>query len=112
VLALGGVATGGVELVRAATSGNIGFRLSLEAPASLALDGEAVDAGSSLWGPSFQRRGLAALERVGVQVGVLGRLPSAGRLFAAGDLVAGGARTVIEALRSGIVAGRAAATEG
>ncbi len=108
VLALGGVAAGGILLEREPASGRLGFALSLSADVPLKLDAEWLDAGSSVWGPSFVRKGLGALERVGVSADVRGRL-SAARLFAAGDCVAGRPRTVLEALSAGLSAGRAAA---
>jgi anaerobic glycerol-3-phosphate dehydrogenase len=111
VLALGGVAAGGVVLRPEANSGKLRFQLSLSAPAALRLDGEMVDAGSSPWGPSFQRVGLGALERVGVRADAVGRVSGANRCFACGDVVAGRPRTVLEALNAGIVAGRGAASE-
>lgn len=111
VLALGGVAAGGIVLRPEAGSGKLRFQLSLSAPGTLRLDAEALDSGSSQWGPSFQRLGLAALERVGVRADAVGRVSGAMRCFAAGDLVAGRSRTVLEALNAGIVAGRGAASE-
>jgi anaerobic glycerol-3-phosphate dehydrogenase len=101
VLALGGVAAGGIELVRS-NAEKLGFRLSLAAPASLWLDGEAVDAGSSLWGPSFQRVGFGALERVGIEVDSAGRVVQSARLFACGDVVHNRPRNVGEAISAGI----------
>jgi anaerobic glycerol-3-phosphate dehydrogenase len=111
VLALGGVVAGGVVLRPEAGGDKLRFQLSLAAPATLRLDSEAVDAGSSLWGPSFHRLGMAALERVGVRADAVGRVSGGMRCFAAGDLVAGRPRTVLEALNAGIVAGRGAASE-
>jgi hypothetical protein len=111
VLALGGVLAGGILLRPEANSGKLRFQLSLAAPATLRLDAESLDAGSSLWGPSFQRLGMAALERLGVRADAVGRVSGAMRCFAAGDLIAGRPRTVLEALNAGIVAGRGAASE-
>lgn len=107
VLALGGVASGGVVL--AAQYGQpLTFELSLEAEVALRLDGELLDAGSSLWGPSFSRKGLQLLERVGVHTDATGSASPASPLFAAGDLVADRPRSVLDALSAGTRAGLAA----
>jgi thioredoxin reductase len=109
VLAVGGVAAGGIVLD--ADGSNFGFRLSLRADAPLRLAGELIDGTSSLWGVSFARWGLSALERIGVQADRVGRVGATPGLFACGDVVAGRARCVLEALGSGILAGRGAASE-
>jgi anaerobic glycerol-3-phosphate dehydrogenase len=111
VLALGGVAAGGIVLRPEAGLGKLRFQLSLSAPATLRLDADSLDAGSSLWGPSLSRLGLSALERLGVRADAVGRVSGATRCFAAGDLLANRPRTVIEALNAGIMAGRGAASE-
>lgn len=107
VLALGGVASGGVVL-RSQHGQPLAFELSLEADVSLRLDAELLDAGSSVWGPSFARKGLALLERVGLHVDAGCRASSASALFAAGDVIADRPRTVLDALASGTKAGLAA----
>ncbi|MFZ5892187.1 MAG: FAD-dependent oxidoreductase [Myxococcota bacterium] len=107
VLALGGVAAGGIVL-SSLMGQPLQFALSLSADAVLRCDGELLDAGSSLWGPSFVRNGLSLLERVGVHADVAGRVSSAQALFAAGDLVADRPRTVLEALAAGTRTGLAA----
>jgi anaerobic glycerol-3-phosphate dehydrogenase len=109
VLALGGVAAGGIAFE--ADGAQRGFRLSLRAEAPLRLDGEFLEAASSLWGMSLVRLGLSSLERVGVQADRVGRVGSTPGLFACGDVVAGRTRNVLEALGSGILAGRGAALE-
>jgi hypothetical protein len=79
---------------------------------ALALDGEPGDSGGSLYGASLEMRGLGVLERVGIHAsatgGVLDGNSTAGGLFVAGDAVAARSRTVLEAVRSGIRAARAA----
>jgi glycerol-3-phosphate dehydrogenase subunit B len=110
VLAVGGIVAGGLRL-----AGGVGSRsvldLGLSAPASLMLDSREVDAPSTLHGLDFQAHGLGALERVGIAVdGAKVRGQSA--LFAAGDVVAERPRTVLEAVRSGIAAARAAVASG
>jgi hypothetical protein len=61
---------------------------------------------SSARGVDLQGLGFGALERVGVRVARDGAV--APRLFAAGDVVADRARTVLDAVHAGIVAARAA----
>ncbi len=107
IFALGGVAGGGVELVRS-RDGALRFALSLDAPLELWLDGEALDAGSSRWGPSFVRRGLSALERVGIACDAAGRIAGSARLFACGDVASDRPRTVSEAINAGIAVAKAA----
>jgi hypothetical protein len=112
VLATGGVAAGGIELAWVPEHGVHGFRLPFDAPVLLSIDGEPGDSGGSLYGVSLETRGLGLLERVGVHadrdgIAFRGGVSSAG-LFVAGDALAERPRTVFEALRSGIRAGRAA----
>jgi thioredoxin reductase len=107
VLALGGIASGGVIL--AAEYGRpLSFEISLDADVALRLDGELLDAGSSVWGPSFSRKGLSLLERVGVHTDATGRASAQSALFAAGDLLADRPRSVLDALSAGTRAGLAA----
>lgn len=107
VLAVGGVAAGGIVL--ASEHGErLSFELSLHADVELQLDGEVCDAGSSSWGPSFARKGLGLLERVGLRADTKGRVSGALPLFAAGDVLAERPRSVLEALGSGTRAGLAA----
>jgi glycerol-3-phosphate dehydrogenase subunit B len=106
VLAVGGVVSGGLRLAGGVGSHG-GLELTLSAPAPLLLDSRVVDAPSTLHGLDFQAHGLGMLERVGVAVeGAKVRGQSA--LFAAGDIVAERPRTVLEAVRAGIAAARAA----
>jgi glycerol-3-phosphate dehydrogenase subunit B len=112
VLATGGVAAGGIELAWVPEHGVHGFRLPFEAPVLLSLDGEPGDSGGSLYGVSLETRGLGLLERVGVYADATGTafrggVSNAG-LLVAGDALAARPRTVFEALRSGIQAGRGA----
>ncbi len=125
VLAVGGLVAGGLELA-AAAPGAPAFRLGLDAEVALALGGRPLDAVASLDGADLVALGRSALERVGVDVLVRGRvrslgsLPSAGAagpplaaitpdqsrdLWAAGGCVADRPRTLLDAVRTGIVAG-------
>jgi glycerol-3-phosphate dehydrogenase subunit B len=120
VLAIGGIAAGGVvyELPEQtagtgrSTAGKAPFRLSVSADVTLAAGmPDALGIASSLYGPELDRSTWpvagrsAVLETVGVHcVG-----PRANeRILAAGDVVAGRRRTVLEAIESGIAAGSAA----
>jgi glycerol-3-phosphate dehydrogenase subunit B len=106
VLAVGGVAAGGI-LLKGGVAVRAAFELSLDAPVHFELDGSDLDPPSSLFGVDFQAQGLGALERVGVSTEgpkVLGQ----NRLFAAGDVIAARPRTLLEAVRSGLGAARAA----
>ncbi len=110
VLALGGVAAGGVELTADPQRGRNGFKLGLEAPARLSLDGDVADQASSLYGPDFEATGFGPLERVGVELTSEGWVRSdAGAevgLVAAGDCVAARPRTLLEAVNSGCAAAK------
>jgi hypothetical protein len=109
ILAIGGVVGGGVVLEDPALTRHSGgsFGLSLDAPVLLSLDGRTLDRVSSLHGVDIQARGIGVLERVGIATreGVVVELAS---VFAAGDVVADRPRTVLEAVRAGINAARAA----
>jgi pyruvate/2-oxoglutarate dehydrogenase complex dihydrolipoamide dehydrogenase (E3) component len=110
VLALGGVAAGGVRVdpSKPSHAGGACFHASVEAPVTLDLDGVAVDRASTLHGIDFVALGVEALERVGIAAsGCSAR--GLERVFVAGDCVADRPRTALEAVRSGIAAGRAAA---
>jgi glycerol-3-phosphate dehydrogenase subunit B len=116
VIATGGVAAGGIEFVWDPERGKHGFRLPFQAPLTLSLDGEPGDGGGSLYGKSLETAGLGLLERVGVHAdssgSVLdGKLEVRG-LWVAGDAVSARPRTVLEAVRSGIRAGRGALQKG
>lgn len=109
VLAVGGVAAGGVVLDEplAGHRGGASFHLSLRAPVRFELDGVELDGVSSLHGVDFEACGLAALARVGVLADGAEVRAQRG-LFVAGDAVAGRPRTVLEAARAGIAAADAA----
>jgi glycerol-3-phosphate dehydrogenase subunit B len=115
VLALGGVAGGGIRFLP-----HQPFALSLACPAVLALAGSPLVTSGSPHGAPFEafawtgHRTTAGLERVGVWIDGQGWLrapdgsPRAG-LLAAGDTVADAPRTLLDAIRSGVIAGRSAA---
>ncbi len=109
VLAVGGLISGGVRLRDAGASGSTGsdFDLSLEAPVCFELDGQELRGVSSLHGVDLQAWGMGSLERVGI-VTDAERVRGAPGLLAAGSVVAGRPRTVLEAVRAGIAAARAA----
>jgi anaerobic glycerol-3-phosphate dehydrogenase len=110
VLAAGGLVSGAVKLVGWQPDGQprAGFALAFDVPASLKLDAIWVDQVSSLRGLDLQDWGSDALERVGVAVqGARVQAAHTG-LFAAGSLMAGRPRTMLEAVRSGIAAAQAA----
>lgn len=104
IVAVGGVVGGGIELDGAKPDhpGGAAFHLSFVAPVAIELDGLAVDGVSSLHGVDFAARGLASLERIGIACEGEGVRGEARGLFAAGDVVAGRPRTVLEAIGSGI----------
>jgi glycerol-3-phosphate dehydrogenase subunit B len=112
VLATGGVGAGGITFTWTRPGVVSGFELPFSAPVALALDGETLAGGGSLYGPSLDAVGLGALERVGIACDRLGRpvgtnSPQSG-LFVAGDAVAGRPRTMLEAALSGLAAGNVA----
>lgn len=109
VLAIGGVAGGGIELAPADPKLYRAARASLAAPIELELDNEVFDGISSLAGLSFKSAGLGALERLGVRADESAALAPRLPLFGAGDVLAGKPRTVLAALASGIFAGKQAA---
>jgi hypothetical protein len=104
VLAVGGVAGGGIGLGPLQPS----VGLSLSAPVTLVLQGDVLDGGSWLSGPTFQRQGLRALEMLGVAVDSRLETAPKSRVFACGDVLAAQPRTVLAALSSGIAAGQSA----
>jgi len=102
ILALGGVAGGGVQLDHSRLAGGSGsFQLSLEAPVPLVLNGTPTGEPSSLAGIDFAQHGLGALERVGAAHRDHAILHQPG-LYVAGDLVAARPRTILEAVQGGI----------
>jgi hypothetical protein len=112
VLATGGVGAGGVRFAWQPPSVIRGFELPFEAPVALALDGERLGGGGSLYGPSLETIGLGALERVGIDCDALGRPlgqnPDETGLFVAGDAVSGRPRTMLEAALAGLRTGNVA----
>lgn len=110
VVATGGVAVDGIQLdpARPPHPGGACFHLSLEAPFGLELDGAPLDRVSSLHGIDFGVHGLGVLERVGIAVDPSCAVRGSEGAFAAGDCVAGRPRTVLEAMRTGLAAARAA----
>lgn len=109
VIATGGVAAGGIVLdpARPPHPGGACFHPSLEAPVELELDGAKLDRVSTLHGVDFTVLGLEILSRVGIAVEGASVRGAPG-LLAAGDCVAGRPRTMLEAMRAGISAARAA----
>ncbi len=120
VLAIGGVAAGGVVYCAPETRagrdapdrGSRAFKLSLDAPVDLRAHGKRLDVTSSIHGPRMDDCAWpidadpGLLEAVGVDCDPTGRvLPG---LYAAGDAVGDAPRTVLEAVASGIRAAAAA----
>ncbi|MCC6556514.1 MAG: hypothetical protein IT372_26445 [Polyangiaceae bacterium] len=116
VLALGGVAAGGVAYTPAERfagadlppGGRVPFELSLVAPVTLGDGRAALEVTSSLHGPELDAtawpRGAraGALEAVGVRCDGVRAAPG---IHAAGDIIAGRRRTALEAVASGLRAG-------
>ena len=115
VIAAGGLAAGGIELTWEPDRAQRSFELAFVAPLALALDGELLAGSGSLYGPSLEISGLGALERVGIALNDRGNPLATGGtqegLHVAGDIVAGRPRTALEAARSGLSAGAAAARD-
>jgi glycerol-3-phosphate dehydrogenase subunit B len=105
VVGVGGLVSGGIELVPPGARGRA-FRLSLDAPVELGVDGAALDTVCSLHGPALDRLGPSVLDRVGVLT-ERSSVRGARQLFAAGACMADRPRTVLEAVESGIAAARA-----
>jgi glycerol-3-phosphate dehydrogenase subunit B len=107
VLALGGVAGGGIRLAHsfAERAPVRPFELSVSGDLPLALDGRPLDDVASLHGVDLTASGLSLLERVGVSTDGA-RVHGYDRIFAAGDVVAGRPRTMLEAVRAGCEAAR------
>jgi glycerol-3-phosphate dehydrogenase subunit B len=119
VLAVGGIAGGGIAYSPPETraerdlppNASPSFTLSLEAPVALALRGEVLDVVSSLHGPDLDTSAwpdhdtTGVLEAVGVHVD--GGCAAPG-IFVAGDALADRPRTLLEAVASGLRAGREA----
>ncbi len=113
VLATGGVGAGGIVFTWRLPGVVRGFELPFAAPVTLALDGESLGGGGSLYGPSLETKGLGALERVGIACDALGRPVGKNAaqmgLFVAGDAVAGRPRTMLGAALAGLASGNVAA---
>ena len=117
VLAIGGIAAGGVIYAppeRGAGTelppgGKVPFELSLDAPVVLSTgDGGRMGIVASMHGPELDVAAWPAFGRPGAleAVGVRCEGVRAGDgIYAAGDVVAGQPRTVLEAVSSGIAAG-------
>jgi glycerol-3-phosphate dehydrogenase subunit B len=117
VLAIGGVAGGGVRFDPLAERG---FELSLDAPAAVALAGRPLTPSGAPHGALFERFAwsggaeVAAFERVGILADAEGRVRTRDGatldwLYVAGDATADAPRTMLEAIRSGIAVGTLAA---
>jgi glycerol-3-phosphate dehydrogenase subunit B len=119
VLAIGGVTGGGVAYVPPeefaeedmAPAARAPFALSVDAPVTLALRGALIDVVSSMHGPDLDVTAWpdhdtpGVLEAVGVRCEA-GR--AAEGIFVAGDAIADRPRTLLEAVASGLRAGREA----
>lgn len=107
VLALGGVAGGGIRFLAGPGPEGRSFSLSLQAPVVLRLGGREVSIQSGALGADLQQLGMDALLDVGISVdeNMLARSPD---LYAVGDVVADRPRCALEAIDSGLGAARAA----
>jgi hypothetical protein len=106
ILAIGGVAGGGIRFLAGAGLERRSFSLSLEVPVALRLEGREVSIQSGALGADLQHLGLEALMDVGLMVDeqMLARAPD---LYAVGDVVAARPRCALEAIYSGLGAARA-----
>jgi glycerol-3-phosphate dehydrogenase subunit B len=116
VLAIGGLASGGVIYTPPEHTaehdlplrGAVSFALSLRAPVTLATADGPLDVVSSLHGPDLDATAWPSADRAGVleTVGIQCRGVRAGpSIVAAGDVIAAAPRTLLEALATGIRAG-------
>jgi len=107
ILAIGGVAGGGVRFLSGPGPEGRSFSLSLRAPVALRLGGREVALQSGALGADLQQLGVEALLDVGLSVNeaMLARAPD---LYAVGDVVADRPRCALEAIDSGLGAARAA----
>ncbi len=122
VLAIGGLAAGGVVYDPPEQSagqdlplaGRAPFRLSVDAPVRLQAQRQPIDVVGSIHGPALDEVAWPVdadpglLEAVGVACEGLEAAP---QIFAAGDVVADKPRTLLQAVYSGVLAGAAAAGE-
>jgi glycerol-3-phosphate dehydrogenase subunit B len=106
ILAIGGVAGGGIRFLAGVGAEGRSFSLSLDAPAALRLSGREVSLQSGALGADLQQLGIEALTRVGLSVDerMLARAPA---LYAVGDVVEGRPRCALEAIDGGLGAARA-----
>jgi hypothetical protein len=106
ILAIGGVAGGGIRFLSGLGPEGRTFSLSLDAPVALRLGGREVALQSGALGADLQRLGVEALLEVGLSVDeqMLARAPD---LYAVGDVVADRPRQALEAIYSGLGAARA-----
>jgi len=111
VLASGGFVSGAVRLT-GALSGETpaGFELGISGLPTPQLLGQPPTATSSLFSVDFSILGARSLERVGLPVTTQGRVLGMRRVYAAGDAVCHERPSAGFALRSGLVAGAAAAS--
>ncbi len=111
VLAVGGFVSGAVEFTGALSGATpAGYKLAIAGLPALEIGGQPAWPLSSLFSDDVGNRSLEGLERAGLSVTPGGRVLGMRRLFAAGDVVAGELPSAGFALRSGLRAGRAAAT--
>lgn len=107
ILAIGGVAGGGIRFLAGQSPEGRSFSLSLSAPVALRLGGREVGIQSGALGADLQHLGMEALLEVGLSVNDA-MLASAPELYAVGDVVAERPRCALEAIDSGLGAARAA----
>jgi len=110
VLAAGGLVGGGLRLAEPGDTSSPGVVPTFRVPAPVALDGTQFATPGSLHGVDWAHYGVEALERVGIAA-ERGRVEGQRGLFAAGDCVSARSRTVLEAVRAGVEAARAALDE-
>jgi glycerol-3-phosphate dehydrogenase subunit B len=117
VLAVGGLAAGGLVYAppeHAAGASlpplaKVPFELSVEAPVVLSTgESDRMDVIASMHGPELDLRAWPVLESVGIRCEHGLAAPG---VYAAGDVVAGRPRTMLEAVESGLAAAKALAAE-
>jgi hypothetical protein len=107
ILAIGGVAGGGIRFLAGPGPEGRSFSLSLSAPVALRLGGREVAIQSGALGADLQQLGVEALLDVGLAVNEA-LLAGGPDLYAVGDVVADRPRCALEAIDSGLGAARAA----